>query len=86
MPTICFNTGRKYTANGQRIIATLHEDGEVTFYDIDRCVDGQFTLKGEFDKRTVMLAYDTYQAPNTVRSWQDAMMKGGCNTSDNYKR
>ena len=34
--TIQFNTKRLYTASGQRIIATLHDDNVVTFHDVDR--------------------------------------------------
>ena len=47
MNTIRFNTGRKYTAAGQRIVATYRphneaddESGTVTFFDHDRMVDG----------------------------------------------
>ena len=79
--TIHFNTGRKYTANGQQITATLHDDGVVTFYDHSRMVDGQFAIADYvFCQKTVMNAYDQYLAPNTTRSWQDGLMRGGCNS------
>jgi hypothetical protein len=79
--TIHFNTGRKYTVNGQRITATLHDDGIVTFYDHDRHVDGEFNPEGlEFTQAEVMRWYDTYCAPNTSRSWGDAFTLGGCNS------
>ena len=80
--TIHFNTGRLYTAHKQRITATQHDDGVITFMDHDRMVDGEFMLGyGEvFDQRTVMNAYDNYRAPNTSRSWADGLQRGGCNT------
>lgn len=81
MKTISFNTGRKYSAEGQRIVATLHDDGVVTFFDHDRYVDGQFKL-GEhcsFNETEVMHWYDSGFAKGTQRSWQDGMMSDGCN-------
>lgn len=80
--TIHFNTGRKYTANGQRVTATLHDDGVVTFYDHDRSVDGEFQmpLHCRLTQTEVMHWYDSYQAPNTARSWQDGIARGGCNS------
>lgn len=75
-----FNTGRKYTSLGQRIVATLHEGGIVTFLDHDRHIDGEFKLCGDFTKEAVMQAYDHNIAKSTQRSWQDAMLMGGCNT------
>jgi hypothetical protein len=89
MNTIRFNTGRKYTAAGQRIVATYRphneaedEGGTVTFFDHDRMVDGEFDISSEmlFNQRTVMDAYDLYNAPSTKRSWQDGLQRGGCNT------
>lgn len=78
---IRFNTGRLYTKFGQRITATLHDDGVVTFHDHDRMVDGEFKLYGDrFDKSVVMHAYDLNIAKQTQRSWQDAMMEDGCNS------
>jgi len=82
MKTIRFNTKRKYTAAGQRIVATLHDDGVVTFFDHDRMVDGEFEARfeAEFNQATIMDAYDHYRAPGTARSRADGMMRGGCNT------
>jgi len=80
MKQIRFNTGRLYTKLGQRITATLHDDGIVTFHDHDRMVDGEFKLCGErFDSGIVMHAYDLHIARNTHRSWQDAFKSDGCN-------
>ncbi|MER9176354.1 hypothetical protein NKH72_22500 [Mesorhizobium sp. M0955] len=81
--TIHFNTGRLYSAAGQRITATLHEDGHVTFFDHDRMVDGEITFEDlrdfVFDQESVMRAYDNHRAHNTIRSWSDGMQRGGCN-------
>jgi len=85
MKTICFNTGRKYTSQGQRITATLHDDGVVTFWDHDRMIDGEFTLglHCQFDAREVLHCYDAGSTMyrSTKRSSQDGMMKDGCNLS-----
>lgn len=40
--TIQFNTGRKYTAEGQIITATIYANGTVTFMDHSRMIDGEF--------------------------------------------
>jgi len=84
MKTIRFNTKRLYTKAGQRIVATLHDDGVVTFFDHDRMVHGEFEfIKGAedlFNQVTVMDAYDHYRAPGTGRAWKDGMQRGGCNT------
>lgn len=81
MTTIRFNTGRGYTSAGQRIVATLHEDGVVTFFDHDRKVDGEFKLPlhCRLNQVEVMHHYDAGTATGTARSWQDGMMRGGCN-------
>ncbi len=80
--TITFNTGRKYTAQGQRIVATLHDDGIVTFFDHDRQVDGEFKLEKHcsFNQTEVMHWYDSGMCRNTARSWADGMLRGGVNT------
>jgi hypothetical protein len=79
--TIKFNTGRKYTQFGQRITATLHDDGVVTFFDHDRQVDGQFVLPrlASFNQTEVMHWYDSGTANGTQRSWADGMLRDGCN-------
>jgi len=80
--TIHFNTGRQYTANGQRVTATLHDDGAVTFYDHDRIVYGEFKLPlhCSFDQTEVMHWYDANQTRNTTRAYQDGLQHGGCNS------
>jgi hypothetical protein len=82
MKTIEFNTGRKYTAEGQVVKATLHDDGVVTFFDHSRSVDGEFKLGKHcsFNQVEVMHWYDSNMACGTQRSWADGMMRGGCNT------
>jgi hypothetical protein len=81
--TIHFNTGRKYTAQGQRITATLHDDGVVTFWDHDRKVDGRFVMPTHcrLNEVEVMHWYDSGMAGGDGRSWADGMMRGGCNTT-----
>lgn len=80
--TIHFNTGRKYTAMGQRISATLHDDGIVTFYDHDRMIDGEYTprINNRIDDSMVMGKYDRLEYKSTTRSREDGMYLGGCNT------
>jgi len=83
MKTIEFNTGRKYTREGQVVRATLHDDGVITFMDHSRMIDGEFgpiTPAQELTQALVMAMYDngTYKA--TKRSRDDGMYKGGCNT------
>lgn len=81
--TIRFNTGRKYTAHGQRITATLHDDGIVTFFDHDRMVHGEFALPlhCRLNDVEVMHHYDNGLHQGTSRAWQDGMMRGGCNSA-----
>lgn len=87
MQTIHFNTQRSYTAHGQRITATLHDDGVVTFWDHDRMVHGEFTLADHYpfacgiDARTVTAVYDLGLCRGTSRAWADGMNPGGCNTA-----
>jgi hypothetical protein len=79
--TINFNTGRKYTAEGQVIFATLHHDGMVTFMDHSRHICGEFKIGSEnFDQETVMWHYDNGKYHMSARANQDGMYKGGCNT------
>lgn len=80
--TIRFNTGRQYTTHGQRITATLHDDGIVTFYDHDRMIDGQYEtlFPDDFNERQVMTVYDAGTYTTSARSWADGMQVGGCNT------
>jgi hypothetical protein len=80
--TIEFNTGRKYTAEGQFVKATLHDDGVVTFFDHSRGVDGEFKINDPlmFGQSVVMYWYDSGKAQSSSRSWADGMSRGGCNT------
>lgn len=59
---IQFNTGRKYTAAGQRIVAIQHDDNMVTFMDHDRMIGGEFltTMSPDFPltQARVMHFYD----------------------------
>ncbi|MER9178922.1 hypothetical protein [Mesorhizobium sp. M0767] len=80
--TIHFNTGRNYTKHGQRITATLHDDGVVTFWDHDRMVHGEFlhaVPEWPFNQAVVMDAYDTNTYKNTTRAWQDSMLVSSIN-------
>lgn len=82
MKTIAFNTGRAYTALGQIIVATLHDDGIVTFMDHSRKVDGMVPLGSRhFDRLTVQNLYDGGTCSNDIRSFQDGMSRGGANAS-----
>lgn len=83
MNSIEFNTGRRYTANGQLIRATLHDDGVITFMDHGRHIDGQFgpiTPPQPLTQNLVMAAYDNGHYGSTKRSSDDGMRTGGCNT------
>jgi hypothetical protein len=84
MKTIQFNTGRKYTVHGQRVVATLHDDGTFTFHDIDRMVTGEVEAPDadaySFTERMVMEAYDNIRYTNTTRAWSDGMARGGVNS------
>jgi|KBSMisStandDraft_5_1062788.scaffolds.fasta_scaffold924458_2 hypothetical protein len=79
--TESWNTGRLYTKAGQIIIASWDdEDGEVTFNDISRMIDGQLRTAYASPPRSlqsvVMNAYDHNLYDGNRRSWQDAQ---GCN-------
>lgn len=54
---ITFNTGRKYTARGQRIAAAI-VDGRTYFVDADRMIDGVFDSSVELTESRVLAAYD----------------------------
>jgi hypothetical protein len=57
---IQFNTGRRYTAQGQRIVAVLHDDNVVTFRDHDRMIAGEYTsyFPEDFCAKEVLDIYD----------------------------
>ena len=74
MKIIAFNTGRGYTAHGQRIAATQLSDGSVAFCDIDRGIDYITTGPCDLTQSAVMSAYDTnwtdgrwYALPDDLR-------------------
>lgn len=91
--TFHFNTGRKYTAKGQRITFTIHDDGKrITFWDHDRIIDGEIDLSGSnllirakvcedeaFARKMVLQRYDAGEYVSTVASWQDGCFTKGCN-------
>jgi len=58
METIKFNTGREYSANGQRIIATQLDTGNIVMVDIDRHIDLMLLAGVGFNEREIMQAYD----------------------------
>jgi hypothetical protein len=63
-----FNTKREYTKNGQRIAASLLENGDIVFVDVDRQIDGVISAGaltcddvlalGCFTQRGIMESYD----------------------------
>lgn len=54
---IAFNTGRKYTAKGQRIAAAQIDD-KTYFVDADRMISGVFTVPVALTESAIMRAYD----------------------------
>jgi hypothetical protein len=58
MITLKFNTGREYSANGQRIIATLLDNGHIIVIDLDRHIDIMLLAGVGFNEREIMQAYD----------------------------
>jgi len=73
---IAFNTGRTYTAEGQRIAAALLENGDIVFNDIDRCIFGTITAGGFtleevislncFTQKGIMADYDANRYADTM--------------------
>ena len=53
---IKFNSGRSYTAAGQRIAAIEVQPGIVYMLDVDRGVD--YLLRCDLDQYSIMYAYD----------------------------
>ena len=81
MNRIQFNTNRRYTANGQRIVARW-ENGVCYFRDHDRMIGGEFELKADFvedlfNRAYVMERYDagayhiSIRALSSDMAWQD---------------
>ena len=58
MITLQFNTGREYSAHGQRVIATLLDTGNIIMIDIDRHIDLMLLAGVGFNQREIMQAYD----------------------------
>jgi len=79
--TIHFNTGRAYGPHGQRIAATLHPGGRVTFFDHDRMIYGEFNLSYPtlFTKGTVLGRYDRGWYTPSKAAREDGLLPGGCN-------
>ena len=84
MKTVTWNTGRKYTARGQIIVATLHADGAITFADHSRMIYGEIAASelhnADSVQRHTMRAYDSGAYSNSTRATADGMFRGGCNT------
>jgi hypothetical protein len=58
MITLQFNTGREYSAHGQRVIATLLDTGNIILVDLDRHIDLMLLAGVGFNQREIMQAYD----------------------------
>lgn len=58
MKTISFNTGRSYSADGQRIAATQLECGRVLFVDVDRRLQYVTAAPCELTQTAIMRFYD----------------------------
>jgi len=56
--TIAFNTGRPYSADGQRIAAGQLDDGRVLFVDLDRRLSYATATPCELEPAASMRAYD----------------------------
>ena len=76
MKTLAFNTGRTYTANGQRLGCALLDTGAIVFNDIDRGIfgtihtpgltlDDVLTL-GWFRQGSIMAEYDANLYTDTM--------------------
>jgi hypothetical protein len=71
-----FNTGREYTKNGQRIAASLQDNGDIVFVDVDRQIDGVISAGaltcddvlelGYFTQREIMASYDANQYDGVI--------------------
>lgn len=76
MKTLAFNTGRTYTANGQRLGCALLDDGSIVFNDIDRGIFGTVDAGGLtlddvitlncFTQRAIMQDYDANRYTDTM--------------------
>lgn len=68
MKTLKFNTGRDYSAHGQRIAATQLETGQIIFVDVDRHIDVMLPAGVQFNQTDIMRFYDlgAYIFPNEI--------------------
>jgi hypothetical protein len=76
MQKLAFNTGRTYTAKGQRIAAALLDNGDIVFNDIDRTICGTISAAGLtleevismncFTKAGIMADYDANRYTDTM--------------------
>lgn len=71
MNILKFNTGRSYTAAGQRI-AAAEVAKRVYFVDIDRNIDGTLQEGVPLNAREVLKAYDEYRCIDGIRLWDAA--------------
>jgi hypothetical protein len=75
-----WNTGRLYTATGQRIKAIQIEGGDILFADLSRGIDGRIPNPGvnvsslEEMRRIVMATYDKNAYKADEHSWGFHMM------------
>ena len=76
MQTLKFNTGREYSDNGQRIIATLLDTGNIVLLDLDRHIDLMLLAGVGFNQREIMQAYD--------HAWQTHPENIGMSYSEYY--
>lgn len=76
MKTLSFNTGRDYTAKGQRIAAALLDNGDIVFFDCDRRIHGTIAANGltreemisfgQFTQKAIMSDYDQNRYENNL--------------------
>lgn len=68
-----FNTGRQYTARGQRIGWVVLSTGNVAMVDVDRMIDYVLTIEGEPTNAKVLAAYDAYAVvPFNGEEWEES--------------
>ena len=80
MERIQFNSGRYYSAHGQRIVA-VKANGIIYFNDIDRGIDGMFAAPDdifgpvELCQTVVMSRYDSgaYNWPKMIKEIEQAL-------------
>jgi hypothetical protein len=75
-PLHAFNTGRRYTSNGQRIAWTRLSSGNVAMLDIDRMIDYVLPFAGKevISNADVLRSYDTVGGKMewNKRDWDEA--------------